>query len=443
MNLKHDIPENEGVANGIRRARQMTGFRWTPVASLPASIAYLNMDTGERQRFPMRLNAFFPQTGMIYSSVTKYQKHIGFNVSFETFVTALSDPMSVIYKFNVAGKGRGNANCWYGTVCSCFASYVMNLNERWICRNWSEVEGVSYLGKPEADELRLLDIVLNTKCHIAIVTDILRDDSGKVHLIEVSETTIPLTRATYFTPEEFKGYWYGKEFEIYRKSGLESIPYTPSPFVHVEFAPDRGIASDPYLPAYVCNGEILPDQGNKSNYLEKQEIVLDILSPGFDCVEVENENAETVRFEINGNTAVIPADSPFHKPGFYKAAALCRESGKISEACEYAVTGLSLRACDGIETSQDADNPSVIAAGSQVRISFSGSEKDKPYLIFIYRLKDGGETARFRVCEEDRCAGFCRIEFPENEEETYYVLMTARNAYGEYTSEYLYFRTVK
>lgn len=338
MKLVHDLPENKGVENGLKRALQMTSFRWTPVAPLPAVDSYIDMENN-RTHAPLLMKPWWPQKGLVYSSVLLHQKFIGFNVSFEAFVSALSDPNSVLYKYNVNGKGRKNANCWYGVVCSCFASYVLDMKERWICMRWPSVKNVTKLGQPDLNDLKLLDIVLHTKKHIAIITDILRDENGTVRFIEVSESTLPVCRATYFTPEEFCGYWYGREFEIYRKGDIQNITYTPSAFVKVAAVPERGITGDPELPAIEINKDIMPDQGNKTNYRKDQEIVIDILKEGWDSVEVTSETGEKAVFSVCGAGTVIPVHCDSHASGFYTVRAVSRDGVKKSDSVEYAITG--------------------------------------------------------------------------------------------------------
>lgn len=439
MKLVHDLPENRGVENGIKRAKQMTAFRWTPVAPLPAVSLFNDMEN-EKTHASFLMKPWWPQIGMVYSSVLLNQKFIGFNVSFESFVSALSDPNSVIYKYNVDGKGRKNANCWYGIVCSCFASYVFDMKKRWICKRWPSVKNVTKLGQPDLNDLKLLDIVLHTKKHIAVITDILRDESGMVKRIEVSESTLPVCRSTYFTPEEFRGYWYAREFEIYRKGDIQNITYTPSPFVRVEADPERGITEDPQLPAIEINKNILPDQGNKTNYRKDQEVVLDILRDGWDHIEVISESGSKEVFSAGGANTVIPLQSDSHAPGFYTARAISKDGTEKSDFVEYAITGALVSFEDSSLNSGDPDAPAEVSANQEFKVYFSNEMPDSPDFLYIHVLKNAGEKNRFAITETDRRNGYVTVKIPE-EEETYFMFVTAENKYGEYTSNYLYFRT--
>lgn len=439
MKLVHDLPENQGVENGIKRAKQMTSFRWTPVAPLPAVNSYNDMENN-RVYGPILMKPWLPQKGLVYSSVMFNQKYVGFNVSFESFVSALSDPNSVVYKYNVNGKGRRNANCWYGVVCSCFVSYVLDMKERWICMRWPFVKNVTKLGQPDLNDLKLLDIVLHTKKHIAIITDILRDEAGNVQMIEVSESTIPVCRSTFFTPEEFRGYWYERDFEIYRKGDIRRITYAPSPFVKIEADPERGIIGDPELPEVKINKDIMPDQGNKTNYRKDQEIVLDLLNDGWDFAEVVSETGKKSVYSLSGNSVRIPLSSDSHDPGYYTAKAVNKDGTAESDSVEYAITGMNISMENALMSSEDPSEPAEIPMNRTVNVYFSNEMPDEPKMIYIQALKNAGEKNRFAITEKDRENGYATIKTPD-EEGIWFMFVTAENKYGEYTSNYLYFIT--
>ena len=92
--LTHDVPRSQGVENVLKRARQMTEFQWTPIKKCPVGLFIQPVEWKEFVR--THLPAWFPQKGLIYSSVRHLEKFIGYNVSLETFVTALANPESVL-----------------------------------------------------------------------------------------------------------------------------------------------------------------------------------------------------------------------------------------------------------------------------------------------------------------------------------------------------------
>ena len=188
MILYHDVPSCQGVENVLRRAKQLADLRYTPVRALPTVVKVLSeKDDGEPNYAELRSPAHLPLTGVIYSSVRRTETYVGFNISPETFLTAVSDPYSVVYEKPIEGMNQ-NVHNHYGIVCSCFASYCMNLHYRTACRYWPSIPGVHPVDSSRLENLALADVVLHVKKHIALITDIERDAEGNVHYITVSES---------------------------------------------------------------------------------------------------------------------------------------------------------------------------------------------------------------------------------------------------------------
>ena len=422
----HDLPENRGVENGLKRALQMTEIRWSPLRYMAGSQFYYTRDeNGEfaGQYVPFYFSPALPNTGMVYSSVLKNQKFLGYNVSLETYMTALSDPVSVLYEKNLHGSGRRNVGCWYGIVCSCFASYVHDLPTRTICREWPKVKNVTKLGQPELDELKLLDVILNVRKHIAVITDIQRDAAGRVRLVEVSEAVLPRCRRSYFLPEEFRAYWYGRDFEIYRKADTEGITYTPSPFVRVEADPARGISADPELPDYVYNRDIMPNQGNASNYVGSEAVCIDILSEGWEKLRVEREGGADAVYDIGGSRVELTEK----EPGYYTARAVRADGTESAPAC-WALTGIDFRA-----------DKALYRPGEKMVFTYGGQGSDDVFLLSVNRLKTSGEVKGGFLSEREKAARTVETDAPQEQGE-FFAFVSAKNKYGVYASGYAFFR---
>ena len=90
----------------------------------------------------------------------------------------------------------------------------------------------------DLNNLQLCNAVPKISQHIAIVTDILRDVDGNVHIISVSESTPPVCVTKDFTPEEFKCYWLGSGYRVFSTTPvftmcptrrIPSYPWTVTP----------------------------------------------------------------------------------------------------------------------------------------------------------------------------------------------------------------------
>ena len=131
MTLTHDLPASRGVENGLKRAKRLVTARFTPIRRFPIVIPTSYAD-GSSVMQEAYAGPWYPHTGMPYSSVRWVEKYIGYNVSFETFYTALSNPDSVVYTKPITGTGQ-NVHNHYGVVCSCFASEVLDFPYRVPC----------------------------------------------------------------------------------------------------------------------------------------------------------------------------------------------------------------------------------------------------------------------------------------------------------------------
>ena len=129
MFLYHDRPASIGVENALRRAKQLAQLCYTPILPLPI-VEKIRGASGERRdsaNVETHSPAWLPLQGVLYSSVRRTETYVGYNITPETFITALSNPNSVMYKKPIKGTGQ-NVHNHYGTVCSCFVSYCLNIH---------------------------------------------------------------------------------------------------------------------------------------------------------------------------------------------------------------------------------------------------------------------------------------------------------------------------
>ena len=328
MQLYHDIPSSKGVENVIKRAKRLVQFKYTPVKPLPI-VEKVRAASGLRaDSFNIETHspAWLPIKGVLYSSVRRLETYVGFNISPETFLSALSNPNSVMYKQPVTGTGQ-NVHNHYGIVCSCFVSYCLDIHYRTNCARWPSMPGIHEVDMSELENIRLADIVLNIKEHIAIVTDVERDAEGKVHYIWVSESTMPFVRTTRFSSEEFQKYWLDHKYIIYRYDGVKDVSYEPDPFAPVD--------GDPDMPVPFINRSLMPDFGNKANYRKgEQPVELSVFEEGCEAVEVTDPDGEKTIWPVDDGFVKLDPQ----KIGIYQATCI-RKDGR-SEAVSWCVTDL-------------------------------------------------------------------------------------------------------
>ena len=408
MELFHDIPRSQGVSNVIKRARQLVELRWAPLENFPCVYVF------DTPNGVLHQDAFFPKwkprQGVVYSSVRKYEKFVGYQVSIETYITAVNNPSSVLYTRSQHGVGK-NMCAFYGTVCSSFVSYALDLPFQVTCSSWGTIPGMEDLPFTDLDKLELCDIAVNNG-HVVIITDILRDKEGKVHKIAVSESTPPACITTWFTPEEFSGYYLDREYRLVRYQYLDSVGYTPSAYVPLEGDPELEMPAFPSL---------MTDFGNKANYRKGDEPVeLSIFEEEWDTVLVTGPDGQVKAYPIAEGKVTVPTE----QAGFYSAC--CASGEKRSHSVQWCVVDVELR------TEKATYKP-----GEPIKVFFQNMQPEDA--VIGYMLKNHGYFGcdRGDISQEAAKIGSVVIEgMSESEDRGEYVLVLVfRNQYGSYITK--------
>ncbi len=396
--LIHEQPTSQGMLNALKRAHQLRDLKWTPIAKMPMTVRYARDGAPVSEWVKGKWPVWKPQHGIPYSSVRIPEKFVGWNVSIETYMTALKNPKSVLYTRDLTGCGERQSS-WYGSVCSAYVSYVYNLRGRTVCGRWPKRPDMEFIEDGCAAKAHLLYGLLS-KSHVMVITDVVRDENDQVVEIEVSEETLPQIIATRYTPEEFD-HCVTPKYRMFKYLNINQVTYTPSPFVHVE--------GDPELPAPFINPVLLPDYGDKANYRLGEIVELNVMQDGWDKLVVEHEDGKiTFCSELSGKgvVAVKPA-----RPGFYSA--WCEKDGEKSPAVRFCMTDLHIE----LEKTD---------AGYLVKLPTDVS----PKIVYAYRLSDMGTTGCYELSDEQIAAGeYLLNELPP---EQYEVRVTVGNEFGDY-----------
>ena len=422
MNLYHAIPRSQGVENGLKRAKQMVDFEWSALKPMPTSYVYRNPDKSS-----VYVDTFvkpgLPCTGVVYSSARIVDKHIGFEVALETFATALENPDSVLYTRCLHGTSGHGVGCYYGIVCSAFASYVHDMPYQIVCKDWPSYPGIRKVEMPMENfpecmqNLELLDLVLNTRQHIAVITDLLTDADGTVCGIEVSESTMPTCCRHTFTPEEFRRYFFDYGFEIYRNENIDKISYTPCAYSYVEGDEDLidednfdDMADAEYVFSFMC------DYGNKANYALGEPVVISVFDDSIREISVfDDDDNETVYPVTDGKCIVHPAGA-----GIYFAQALncCDEPESITWF---------------VFDMKASTDKRVYRPGEPIEVSFHDTLTQNLCQLYYVKNVPRYKVHHGEISEEERTAGKLTIPGIEAPGE-YFLCIYSRSPYAQYGS---------
>ena len=383
----------------LARARMLTDFKWTPACDVP---------TYTRSEGNGVLPAGIEVTGFPYSSIESTDKFITENVSVETFLSVIPNPDSVFYR---AGRGAFGTMS-YGLVCNGLVRYALGIPERISTKRWNAIPGmrtISPKGEYSVDEMELCDVLYafnDGRYHVALITDLVRDEAGHVTVVEVSEAVRPHCKRRRFTPEEY--YEKYKPFALQRYDFLDDVP---------SFDVDA-------MTSLLTSGidkkrpRITVDNGDKSNYLEGEAVTVSVCTDAPDTVEILKDGAP-VKAHIWKNafdTIPVGARAIFSLtlPRGYYIARLKNAGSEV----HFAVVGASL---------------SHTVKGDEITVFFDAQDEKSRPVHFDLREKGKG-SASLAEChplteEEAREGHATRKIHPEGENYKVYF----RNEYGIWT----------
>jgi len=230
--LRRWIPSDlSGYDVALRRIDQLCNLRFTPIAKIPdgyppsSGTDYVN-------------NNFFiagrVNVGVPYSDVAETRKYVPNNVSIRTYATAIKNRRSLIYTEDLASNvskygfsyTTGHRRAYYGEVCCGLTAWVMGMDLMYLADQYgyNNVPGTSNPQYSGVDDLRPLDFMWEQGQHIGIITDIYKDEFGKVKLIAWAEMSTPYLYRTIYTPEDFNKRVTDQSLVVVRWNGWASTP---------------------------------------------------------------------------------------------------------------------------------------------------------------------------------------------------------------------------
>lgn len=252
---RHAIPKTLGMLNAVKRAKQFTDVQWAPIAKMPGVILTkeYNWNSWADQDFV----AGQVYTGVPYSGgVINTNTYVGLNIGLDSFVTAVQNPNSVLY---TKSQNHTKGDTYFGTVCSKFAQYVLDIPGSYSTSAIPQVEGIAKVAdanKYTEYDIELCDILLYPSVHTAVVTDLIYDHNGRIAFVEVSEAYPPCCQRIQWPIAEFYTRWL-KDCALYRYEHLYSTPYIQNDYVNVET--ETGAVK-----YFDC--ALMPEYGDKYNY---------------------------------------------------------------------------------------------------------------------------------------------------------------------------------
>ena len=247
-----------GVRNLVKRARQITDIRWTPVGEI----------IGWKDREANLFHAGTAYSGIPYGQPHRSGSYVPWETDFPEFLRQVRDPDSPMFSQRSVSQIQRNPSAFYSCECSAFVSWAWGLQQR---ETTLTLERFGSVLKGGWEILQVGDCLLREGKHCVLVTDMTLDASGAVTGIEISEERQPTARRRWYRasdPERplsaLQTDYLERGYEILRFHGRDGVGYLHSCAVPLEgdlcprcgCNPFRDVRLDAwYAPAvaFVCN----------------------------------------------------------------------------------------------------------------------------------------------------------------------------------------------
>lgn len=252
------------------------------------------------------------RTGVPYSAVHDFCGYVGKDISFFTFLSAVNNKYSSMYKVNyhLMPYDRAKAGPFYGTVCTASANYAMGIPMMMFCRFIRNGESLLYddIGN-DIDKVQLYDVVCygGPSGHIMVICGLGRDRDGIVRQVKTFEGTGPVNRLKTLSREEFL------------KKTVEKFDAHFFRYDHEKWG--GKVSLPPYIEqkaGFDCefNEGLSPEDGERLSYPEGKTVKIDILSDKYRDLEIYRDGEKYRVMPLAGAKVIGLAELP---EGLYTA----------------------------------------------------------------------------------------------------------------------------
>ena len=281
------LPDSNAVMDILmKRADQITKLHWTPLAQVPTQGGYFSQGR--------------VVIGIPYSSVKEKEMFVGQYVSCYTFMTAVSNPKSVLYTENVKEPPYHGTNCstFYGTVCSMAVNYVLGLPYSYTTSNYKNLPCFEMVNPQDIEYAQPGDILLQDKKHVVIILDIARtkDDVGIVSILESSGGKG--TRVDTYTKKKLLERWERDGWELLRYKGLDKIAEIES----------MRFNDYPYDTPF--NSPLCCSRGDRAAFAVGEKVVLNNLDGKAHRIIIIRDGVDEGAIETDGSDVSFSARTP-------------------------------------------------------------------------------------------------------------------------------------
>lgn len=280
----YDEESYKGAISAVKKAYQLTDIHFQPLGEI-------EYNTG-------KLSPGVEYTGMIYSSVKELGTYVGTNVSFHTFLSAVYNPRSKLYTEHLNKIPYHGKNCkaYYGTVCSGLVSYALGLFPIMTSYDFVSSPCMTDIKYQSPNDVHLADVLWKPG-HVAIITDVIRDKSGVVVSIEISEAIQSGCRRYYCSKSKFNSIMHSSFNKVLRYNNLRANTYNIEQSNYVSVLDESSVCFKP-------NNDLCVDKGDRSNYLKGENVVINLLNE-FSNIDIYKDGSFYKSIDASNSTDII------------------------------------------------------------------------------------------------------------------------------------------
>ena len=206
--------------------------------------------------------------GIVYSSSRYEDLMCPNNVSYWTYLTAMSNPNSYQYTVDLSMPPyslNGDAKTFYGQSCTSFVRYALGIKYSFQIHQMTVWKDFKKVKPNEVGSLKMADMLISeNKTHTRLVTGIMYE-RGEVSSVIISEGIGPVARRRLLSASEIQEMLENDGYQIFRYRKLPKVQSSPFPY-------DIDINNLPIINPY-----IMPRRGDKANWRKDENVVIDIL----------------------------------------------------------------------------------------------------------------------------------------------------------------------
>lgn len=291
--------KTNGKFNVATRMRMMCDIEWTPIQKVPKQTRV--GDTIVQGAFEEKVT----QKGIPYGAQLTYEQWMGRNISFETFLSALANPNSVIYNFSRVGTAY-RQSAWYSVNCSKAVGWALNIPQTYASGTFGRdphVTRIATSGNYTASDIHIGDIIEKASTHTAIITDLVYNSFGDLSQIEVSEAVTPVCRRKRWNLYgSFENFWTQFDgYSLLRYEYVDEVPPVDMESMYPYISPSLGL-----------------NYGNKSNYQTTDTIEITILDKVSDTLVVKKDGAQVDTIDVTNYEQSAIVTYTQSTPGWYE-----------------------------------------------------------------------------------------------------------------------------